>query len=553
MYYSNYGNGTIVEVTNQKMGSKAFHIQILDVESLVKKNELKEVTNPVFFEKSNVPTTDGLLSNQIFGIVKADRANTFAYIDLIDYFLHPLVYKIWAKMDSRIRDIVHGTKTFRIDSNGQFVEDPNGKTGLKFLKDNINNIKISSTDSQLRERNIKFLKENKDKLFLKKWIVIPAFYRDVNTSETYKGVGEINKFYSSLLMGTRSLRETRDYGFDASNMINGRIQETLLNIYDFISKEPNIYGKRGIIRRSVMSKTSDYGARLVISAPKLRVERLEDLEADLDYTVVPLHACCVAFFPYIIFNIRRFFENEFMGRTTYQTIEGEEVELNEPLIYFSDERIKAELDRYRKGFSNRFVPVEVPVIYKGKERFIRMRFKGRFYKGKFADNDETGIIDRDLTWCDLFYRAAVEATQDKHIMITRFPIDTYYNIFPSKVRVASTKETESVIINDKVYERYPKIRQELIGSDTSNLFVDTLQMTNLHLESIGADYDGDQVQIRGVFTTEANEECEKYMNSKSQYITLLGNNIRVQGKETIQSLYCLTKVDRHDTLIDPVF
>lgn len=549
MYY--FANA-INEVSNQKMGTKALHIELLDVETLVKKNDLREVTNPVFFEKSNVPTTDGLLSNEIFGIVKADRANTFAYINLVDYFLHPLVYKIWSRMDSKIRDIVHGTKTFRIDSKGQFVEDPNGKTGLKFLKDNIDKIKITSTDSKVRERNIKFLKENKDNLFIRKWIVIPAFYRDVNTSETYKGVGEINKFYSSLLMGTRSLRETKDYGFDTSNMINGRIQETLLNIYDYLGKEPNIYGKRGIIRRSVMSKTSDYGARLVISAPNLRVERLTDLEADLDHTVVPLHACCVAFFPFVIFNVRRFFENEFMGRTTYETNKGE-VDLNEPLIYFSDERIKAELERYIKGFSNRFVPVEVPVIIDGKEKFIKMRFKGRIYKGKFEDNTETGLLERDLTWCDLFYRAATDVTKDKHIMITRFPIDTYYNIFPSKVRVASTKDTENIIINDQVYERYPKIRQEDIGSNTSNLFVDTLQMTNLNLESIGADYDGDQVQIRGVFTVEANEECDRYLKSKSHYITLLGNNIRVQGKETIQALYCLTKVNRKDTLIDPVF
>ena len=548
----NFANA-ITEVSNQKMGAKTFHIELLDVETLVKKNDLKEVSNPVFFEKSNVPTTDGLLSNEIFGIVKADRANIFAYINLEGYFLHPLVYKIWSRMDSKVREIVHGTKTFKLDSKGQFVEDPNGKTGLKFLKDNINNVKFTSTDSEIRERNIKFLNENRDKLFVRKWIVIPAFYRDVNTSETYKGVGEINKYYSSLLMGTRSLRETRDYGFDASDMINGRIQETLLNIYDYLSKEPNIYGKKGIIRRSVMSKTSDYGARLVISAPNLRVERLEDLEADLDHTVVPLHACCVAFFPFIIFNVRRFFENEFMGRTTYNTIDKGEVELNEPLIYFSDERIKAELDRYRKGFSNRFVPVEVPVLIDGKEKFIRMRFKGRIYKGKFEENPDTGLIDRDLTWCDLFYRAAVEVTKDKHVMVTRFPIDTYYNIFPSKVRVASTKETESIIINDQVFERYPKIRQEDIGSDTSNLFVDTLQMTNLYLEGIGGDYDGDQVQIRGVYTVEANEECDRYMNSKSHYITLQGDNIRVQGKETIQSLYCLTKINRNDTLIDPVF
>lgn len=548
----------INEISASKMDSKSFKIELLDVDSLIKKNDLKEITNPVFFERSNVPTTDGLLSNEIFGIVKADRANIFAYIDLVNYFLHPLVYKIWSRMDSNLRDIVHGTKNFSINSKGQFVEDENGKTGLKFLKDNIDKIKWVSSDSKRRDRNIKFLNENRDKLFINKWIVIPAFFRDVNTSETYKGVGEINKFYSSLLMGTRSARETKDYGFDTSNMVNGRIQETLLNIYNWLSKEPNIYGKKGIIRRAVMSKTSDYGARLVISAPNLRVERVDDLLIDLDHTAVPLHACCVAFFPFIIFYVRRFFENEFMGRTTYSIPGGEEFELDDPLVYFSDEKIKSELDRYRKGFSNRFIPIEVPVIRNNKKEKITMRFKGRIYKGKFInvediDDTQSPLIERDLTWCDVFYRAAVEVSKDKHILVTRFPIDSYFNIFPSKVLVSSTQQTEPILINDVLYDKYPRIRQEDIGSNTSNKFVDTIRFSNLHLEPIGGDYDGDQVQIRGVYTVEANEECDKYLNSKSQYITLMGTNVRVQGKETIQSLYCLTKVNPKDKLINPVF
>ena len=216
------------------------------------------------------------------------------------------------------------------------------------------------------------------------------------------------------------------------------------------------------------------------------------------------------------------------------------------------------MDRYRKGFSNRFIPIEVPVIRNNKKEKITMRFKGRIYKGKFInvediDDTQSPLIERDLTWCDVFYRAAVEVSKDKHILVTRFPIDSYFNIFPSKVLVSSTKQTEPMLINDVLYGKYPRIRQEDIGSNTSNKFVDTIQFSNLQLEPIGGDYDGDQVHIRGVYTVEANEECDKYLNSKSQYITLMGTNVRVQGKETIQSLYCLTKVNPKDKLINPVF
>ena len=36
---------------------------------------------------------------------------------------------------------------------------------------------------------------------------------------------------------------------------------------------------------------------------------------------------------------------------------------------------------------------------------------------------QMSIMERDLTWCDVFYRAAVEATKDKIVLITRYPIN----------------------------------------------------------------------------------------------------------------------------------
>ena len=52
-----------------------------------------------------------------------------------------------------------------------------------------------------------------------------------------------------------------------------------------------------------------------------------------------------------------------------------------------------------------------------------------------------------------------------------------------------------MIINNKVYRHYPKIREEDIGKDTSNLFVDTMNFANNYLKAIGGDYDGENVMI----------------------------------------------------------
>ena len=46
-----------------------------------------------------------------------------------------------------------------------------------------------------------------------------------------------------------------------------------------------------------------------------------------------------------------------------------------------------------------------------------------------------------------------------------------------------------MIINNKVYRHYPKIREEDIEKDTSNLFVDTMNFANNYLKAIGGDYE----------------------------------------------------------------
>ena len=86
--------------------------------------------------------------------------------------------------------------------------------------------------------------------------------------------------------------------------------------------------------------------------------------------------------------------------------------------------------------------------------------------------------------------AAVESTRDKHVLITRFPMDSYWNEFPAKIRISSTKQTEPIVVGASYYKWYPMIREKDINSNTSNMFIDTLQFTNLNLASIGGDYDG---------------------------------------------------------------
>lgn len=532
-------------------------VSLLDVDDFVKKNNLVEITNPVIFDASSNPTSDGLLSNTIFGITKESRASTFAYISLKKKFLQPLVYRIWSKVDSKIKSVIHGIGTYSIDKSGNIVEDPKGDNGIDFLRKNIDKIKFRETDSIKRERYVKFLNDNRKNFFTDKLIVIPPFFRDIKVDGGKISVGDINKLYINIMVSASAIGDSTEYGFSIGKSVEGRLQEGLIEVYKWFGtgtdSNPNggLPGKFGVIRRANLSKTTDYATRLVMSAPKLDVENMEDIRADFDYSVLPMTSAAANFFPFVIFHMRRFFENEFIGDTKYPILDKDGTiiygEIEDYQIQFSDEVLKKELDRFIHGYSDRFRPVKVLCRVKGKQEYLDLKWKG-FYK----EPDVKALKnERPLTWCDVIYMACEEAVKDRMILITRYPIDTFYNEFATKIRLSSTIETEEAVFDDVVYTHYPKIRKEDIGKDTSSSFIDTMNICNGYLDSIGGDYDGDMVTIKGVYTDEANAELKKQLASNIHFINLGGNPVISTSKESIQALYAMT-LTLPDTKLSPV-
>ena len=534
--------------------TRHLRLDILDVERFVKVNNCQVITNPRAFAKDNIPSDDGLLSNKIFGITKEERAGIFAYIDLHGYFIDPSCYKSWIKIDKNVKNIIHGIDTYSINEKGILVQDPAGKTGIDFLRKNINRIKFVTNESIKRDINVKYLEKNRDRMFIQKYLVIPPFYRDKNTSTTNRTVGlsGINKLYNDLIVASNALTATQDYMFDATDSMNGRVQEIILNIYNWFcgassstSSEINnrgIQGKFGILRRANMSKTANYSSRLVISAPELKVEKPENMKVNFEQSAIPLAACMATFRDFVIFHTRKFFDNEFTGLQTYpialENGEVQYVELDSPEIYFSDDRIIKEMERFLHGYNNRFIPIEIPV--KNVDRPYYMQFKGRNVDN--VNPNPESIYQRPLTWCDVFFISAMEAVKNKHVLITRFPIDSYTNQITTKVTVSCTKETEPMIINDIYYQYYPKIRRNDIGIDTSNMFIDTMNFSNTYLKGMGGDYDGDQITVKGVYTEEANQELEEFMNSKQNFVTFGGKPSKASEGDAVQSIYAFTKV-----------
>ena len=485
-------------------------INPLDIEKFIKVNELKEVTNPIFFSSNSIPTSDGLLSNEIFGITMNSRSNVFAYINLGGkYFIHPMIYAIWKKVDRNIVKCVHSVSNFRLSNEGYLEENEDGETGIDFLRKNISKIHFKQSDSFVRKANIAFLEKFKNITFIKNYIVIPAYYRDVSTDGGKVGVGDINKLYQYLLMACNSLKEMDQLGITTYDATVGRIQDLLLEIYSYFTKGEvqgkttgaGIAGKFGILQHGVQSKTTDYSSRLIISAPNLKVENMDDLLTDVDHVALPLASAVTNFYPFVLAYVRQFFMNEYNNnpiRNVYHsstnTKESKKVKLKDYRISFSDDVLKEEIDRFIHGIANRFRPIELPTE-DPKYPIVYINFKGRHATEEEVTNDlekeddnRVPITERVMTWCDLLYMAAIEVTADKMVLITRYPIDSCYNQFPCGINVSSTIKTEPMVINHKLYKHYPYIRTEDIGKNTTNKFIDTLNISNVYLGIIDGDY-----------------------------------------------------------------
>ena len=413
-------------------------IEILDYDKFIKANNCREITNPILFQNGNRPTEDGLLSEEIFGITQTERSGIFGYIDLHQPFLHPYFYKIWLKLDKNLRGCIYETSKYRLDENGYLVEDPNGNSGIIWLYNNQN--KLGFKNTKRSELLNALLKGKKDKsLFITKFLVIPPYFRDVDTKTNGRvGVGEINKLYVQIINGTKALQDMVEYGFDVAGPTRGRIQDLLMEVFNWFTVGESIIGgehtgsgifkKFGVFRRSVMSKTTDNSARLVLSAPMINVERREDLMIDTDHCAVPLSAACTIAYPFMINYLHNRFFNSFSGRTKFpienkKTGTIEYVELENPEIEFSDDRFDEEMNEFIHGYSNRLKPVEVTL--KNGEKYP-LRFKGYYISEEDyvkGVRENGNIIERRLTWLDILYQAAVIVTESKHVLVARYPIN----------------------------------------------------------------------------------------------------------------------------------
>lgn len=486
-----------------------------------------QVSNPIYFNNGNNPTEDGLFSYSIFGRPGSEeRKKKWGYINLKKKFIHPTAMDLLKSLSRNIEDCALCRKYFIINDKGELIEDKeNGQTGTTFLYNNFDKIKFKIGTTKSRDKKLSLsTKLTKDEIFIDKWLVCPAVYRDYNPSSSTGSrvsVDDCNKMYSSLISLTNSIRKVdSDYSFTGL-VTDSKIQILLNDLYSYfvIDKIPK---KTGYIHQALLGKTVDYSTRSVISAPRFTSDRFEDQEVLYGYTGVPITQLVVLFDLFYVNWIQNFMQQHENDIVLISESTGKPKDI--PILeIFTKDTIEKLLQLFVKAESYRFqtmcIESESGDIYK------MIMFKEE--------------LERDFTLMDLLFLASNEIIKDKYIYLTRYPIESMGSIYPSKISILSTRKTEPKTVNSTYFKNYPVVIPDYPSTD--NNLIMTVIPNNSYLDDLGGDYDGDTVSIRGVYSKEACDEAEKLIKSKISLLNQNGMLTKSVGeKEALQALYTLT-------------
>ena len=443
-------------------------IDLLNIDDFVVKHLCKEVTNPVYFNLGNTPTADGLFSFDIFGTVGSnERKFVFGYINLKRKFLHPSIYKLFTNMNKKLVDLLTAKKYF-IVKDGELVEDSEkGKTGITYFKSIYKQLKWKDTGSQRRNTYLSLLnKLTDDDIFISKWLVEPAFLRDYKPDATGRdvmAVDTINESYSKLIRLCNSIREGENYDF-MNAIAESNIQAVINEIYEYLIQM--IPAKNGLLHKALLGKAVDYCTRSVITTPSFG-NKWDTDSIRFGYSNIPLSQVVICFYPFFVKYIQDYVIEREQEFSIVEDEKGNEISIPDVKEQFSENNIKKLMSLYIKSVENRFKAITV------KDK------NGKEYPVNLYKKD----LNRSFTITDLLFIAATDITRDKHVYITRYPVESNMNIFPSRINVMSTVETKPQKLEDRYLPNYPIIYPNYPCNES--MFQDSVSMHNSVLQALG--------------------------------------------------------------------
>lgn len=239
-------------------------LKLANINAVVENDKLKQVKTTRMFAR-NIQV-DGLFSEEIFGkFGSTERKQTFAYIDLRTKIIHPEAFEhLFSSLSSDISKFLLNKQKYIIE-NGKLIPAAEGEgvSGIyQFIK-NFDKINLDLIKDKKEEVN--FIKQNVNKVFINKYLVLPAGIRDIQiqkgTNKSQIQYTELNELYENLIRNTNSLETIPSD--DLIESLTQGIQRCAMEINSWIKMR--LKGKGGLIRGGLMRKVVDYSGRVVIT------------------------------------------------------------------------------------------------------------------------------------------------------------------------------------------------------------------------------------------------------------------------------------------------
>jgi len=229
-------------------------------------------------------------------------------------------------------------------------------------------------------------------------------------------------------------------------------------------------------------KTVDYATRSVISAVRINSNKPSEQLVKFGYTGIPLSHLCNLFYPFFVYEIKSWAEELFTTVTKFKylnTKTGKEelVELYHPMDSFTPEKIKKMLSLYIKSPENRTDLIYIQGISNktGKPFDISL---------DVFQNE----LRRPFTLLDLIYIVANRVCEDKHVYVTRYPVNNYQNIYPSRIKIISTYQTCKMELANKYFDNYPYILYDRPNTKFNRVqYIDTVLPHHSYLKALGGE------------------------------------------------------------------
>jgi len=479
---------------------------------------MSEVTSSKLFDGNNIHE-GGLYSEEIFGPSGSKaRMERFAYINLYRNIIHPLIYTNLISLSSLYKKVIEG-KVYVTLKKGKYIEvdEKDGDTGYTYFLETYEQLIHEENDSPERKEKLDLLKKFKNPVY-DKLLVYPAGLRDF-TVDKYGNVKEheMVEYYNKILSISSLIKDYKHLGSEVDDIFI-KLQDSVNELYDYLFSL--VDGKHKIINKNFTSRYVDFGTMNVFTSTPLNLENIND---DID-----IFATQLGLLQYIksIDPIAKFCLNNFIGERCFSvdstkaklfntSFKTEYIDVTNKIkdLWTTQKGMDTIFNMaYRDDFLNYVVTIDehYPLVIEDGEDYVNIYTDSSFIP--------EGVEVRGITYGELlFYMLIVNDDHKKYpAAITRHPVAGPNSIFISSVKLNTTVESKKRtvnIIDDEVFSK------EIINTPIPNKsYMQGFTPSVARLTGLGADHDGDKGLTRILFTEEAIEELNTFMNSTSYFV-----------------------------------